>query len=388
MRILHYLARIRVAHGGVVRAVLNLCGGLAARGHDVTLASLDDADVPAAWRRGEPGVPRSVRLPGRLLPLDLLGPRALAALVGEVRAADVLHLHTPWARENLQLATLARLVGTPYVLTLHGMLNDHAMSVRGPKKRAYLRLVGRRLLGGAAVIHSTCGGELVQAAPRLPHRRTVVAPLLMDRRGWMPPPGPELARQRYPFLAGPEAVLLFVGRVHPLKRVHRIVAAAAQLAASGLAVRVVIAGDEVADYGAEVRTTARRLGLESRVHLLGHTRGPLKVSLYQAADVFVHPSEQENFGFVIPEALASELPVVTSRAVDLWPELEASGGVVVVPEATVGALAGAVGGLLADPLERRAMGRRGRDWVWEYLDPGRVSAAYEGLYRQAMGGAS
>ena len=63
MRILHYHAGIRLAQGGVVRAVLDLAGGLATAGHEVCLATPDDADVPEPWRREGEGRPRVLRTP-------------------------------------------------------------------------------------------------------------------------------------------------------------------------------------------------------------------------------------------------------------------------------------------------------------------------------------
>jgi len=53
MRITHFLTRFNLADGGVVRAVLDMCQLLAARGHEVTVLTCDDTDVPESWKRGE-----------------------------------------------------------------------------------------------------------------------------------------------------------------------------------------------------------------------------------------------------------------------------------------------------------------------------------------------
>ena len=123
---------------------------------------------------------------------------------------------------------------------------------------------------------------------------------------------------------------------------------------------------------------AKRLG--GSVEFLGFVSGREKVSLYQAADLFVLPTHQENWGFVLLESLACSTPVVTTRGVDIWPELEASGGAVIV-EPTAGAVAGAVTELLGDRKRRRVMERRGRRWVLENLDVARVVGQYEQLYQ-------
>jgi glycosyltransferase involved in cell wall biosynthesis len=115
------------------------------------------------------------------------------------------------------------------------------------------------------------------------------------------------------------------------------------------------------------------------VRFLGFVSGVEKVSLYQAADVLVLPTSQENWGFVLVESLACGTPVVTTKGVDIWPELQSSGGALIVP-AEARAMAEAVGGLLSDPARRRAMGEIGRRWVFETLGADRVARGYEAMY--------
>jgi glycosyltransferase involved in cell wall biosynthesis len=121
--------------------------------------------------------------------------------------------------------------------------------------------------------------------------------------------------------------------------------------------------------------------LEGHVVFPGFVTGQEKVSLYQAADVFVLPTSQENFGFVLFEALAAGTPVVTTRGADTWPELERCGGAVIVP-ADADAIAEVVGALLDDPERRATMGQCGREWVFGNLDGERVIEAFEQLYAE------
>ena len=53
MKIVHYKGSLELEKGGDVRAVLDMCGELAERGHDVPLLTCDPADAPADWRTGE-----------------------------------------------------------------------------------------------------------------------------------------------------------------------------------------------------------------------------------------------------------------------------------------------------------------------------------------------
>jgi glycosyltransferase involved in cell wall biosynthesis len=120
-------------------------------------------------------------------------------------------------------------------------------------------------------------------------------------------------------------------------------------------------------------------GLDDRLHFLGFVGGTKKISLYEAADVFVLPTSQENWGLVLTESLACRTPVITTRGVDIWRELQDSGGAVIV-DFDPDALAAAIRGLLDDPEARQAMGSRARSWVLETLNPDRVIEQYYALY--------
>jgi glycosyltransferase involved in cell wall biosynthesis len=60
--------------------------------------------------------------------------------------------------------------------------------------------------------------------------------------------------------------------------------------------------------------------------------GDAKWSAIQAAEVFVLPSHQENFGIAVVEALALGVPVLISEKVNIWREIEADGAGLVEPD--------------------------------------------------------
>ncbi|VAX39537.1 hypothetical protein MNBD_PLANCTO03-437, partial [hydrothermal vent metagenome] len=132
---------------------------------------------------------------------------------------------------------------------------------------------------------------------------------------------------------------------------------------------------------AEIRTRAAPLG--DRVRFLGFVTGLEKISLLQAADLFVLPSHQENFGYALFEALAAGTVVITSRDVDTWPEVvESGGGIAITRDATC--LADTIESVLSDPSRRAEMEVAGRAWVLKNLHPNAVVARYEALYHSVM----
>lgn len=381
MKIVHYLTRFVLADGGVVRAVLDLAAALAAKGHEVVALTYNDADVPADWRSGRAGVPRLVTLDSPRGRLGLLPRPSLVRAAEALRGADALHLHTPWEPSNPQLAAAAHRAGAPYIVSVHGMLDDWCMTQATAKKRLYLALRGRRFLEGAACVHCTAQAELEQAHKWFPNGRGGVIPLVFDLAPYADLPGPEAAQRAFPTLADARLKLLFLSRIHPKKGLEVLIDAAALLVSEGLDLTLSIAGTGDEAYVESVQQRAER-ALGDRAAFLGLVTGADKLSVYQAADLMVIPTSQENFGFVFTEALACRTPVVTTRGVDIWPELETSGGASIA-QATPQAVAGAVGKACADRATLIRMGELGREWVFRELDGVRVVERYEGLYADA-----
>ncbi len=111
-----------------------------------------------------------------------------------------------------------------------------------------------------------------------------------------------------------ERIILFVGRIEPLKGVDILINAAAMLESDVECSVLIVGGDESSKAQvAELRDLARDRGIEHRVAFVGavdHDKLPL---YYNAADVCVVPSHYESFGLVAVEAMASGVPVVASR---------------------------------------------------------------------------
>ena len=83
-------------------------------------------------------------------------------------------------------------------------------------------------------------------------------------------------------------------------------------------VALVMAGPD--QSGGELQKRAGR-----NVIFTGMLEGSMKWSALKAAEVFVLPSHQENFGLSVVEALACGTPVLISDRVNIWREIEADG---------------------------------------------------------------
>ena len=236
------------------------------------------------------------------------------------------------------------------------------------------------MLDGAAAVHTTAQGEKDQALVWVPQAEVRVVPLLFDLAPFQTMPGPAPVTKAFPDVITDEPLILFLSRLHVKKGIELLIDAVADLEARSIPGRVVIAGGAYQQsYEDELQAIVKARGLAHRIFFLGFVTGIEKISLYDAADLFVLPTSQENFGFVLFEALAAGLAVITTKGADTWPEMKASGGAVIV-DPDPKALADSMERLLADPDLRTEMGRNGRAWVFENLSAESGVAAFEDLY--------
>jgi glycosyltransferase involved in cell wall biosynthesis len=122
-----------------------------------------------------------------------------------------------------------------------------------------------------------------------------------------------------------ELVILFLGRIDQVKGFPVLLPAFKRLLMSGIKARLLIVGPDSRGYGAKVRRMVDDLGLASNVQLQPAVVGEDKIGLMRAADCFVLPSLQENFGNAVVEAMQQGLPVVISNGVYICDSVERAG---------------------------------------------------------------
>ena len=160
--------------------------------------------------------------------------------------------------------------------------------------------------------------------------------------------------------------ILCVGRLVPEKGQAVLLDALADLRSRGVDATVTLVGDGDSRHALE--STARRLGLDDHVHFAGAVGQDDILAHYRDADVFCLPSFAEGVPVVLMEAMATELPVVSTHITGI-PELITDGesGLLVRP-GRADLLADALARLAADPDLRRDLGRAGRAAVLAAFD--------------------
>ncbi len=169
---------------------------------------------------------------------------------------------------------------------------------------------------------------------------------------------------------GPEPLLLYVGRLQPIKGLETLLQAMTRL--DGSTRLLIIGGDQDEPdngHAAHLRERVAALGLARRVRFLG-TQPQRRLRLfYAAAEATVMPSSYESFGMVALEAMACGSPVVASRVGGLTTTIKDGVTGHLVPEGDPAALASHLDRLLRDRHERDRLGAEAVRWAAEHRWP-------------------
>ena len=276
----------------------------------------------------------------------------------ESKKFDLIHLHGMWSPLLVIAALIAKRKGITLIISPHGGLEPWALRNKYYKKLLAMKIYQSAILRSASLLVATADQELwnlrklgyQQPIAVLPHGVYV-----------------DMAVQRE--MQNEIKTFLFLSRIHPVKGLLDLVEAWAIVKQSGW--RIVIAGADVEEHLAIVKALIRKRDLESDFEFCGFVDGERKQACFDQADVFILPTHSENFGIVIAEALANELPVITTTAAP-WSDLvQHRCGWWVKPGVT-GISSAMVEAMAREPSELKQMGHRGRQLVvakysWEKI---------------------
>jgi glycosyltransferase involved in cell wall biosynthesis len=385
LRVLHVISSVSRLRGGPSVSVHNMLKAARRRGIAVDLVTTDDdggrarLDVPldrSVEREGQ-----SMRFfPRQTIKYEFSAPM-LRWLRAHVSQYDIVHTHGLFGWPPLAAAWCARAAGVPYIMRPAGVLDTWGMRNKSRLVKALsVRLVEGPLLSSAAAVHFTTPLEEARAAELALRIRPIVLPTGVD----IHTSPEELSEPADAPALGESRMVLYLARIHPIKRIDVLLRAYAALE-SGRSTALVIAGDGDAALIGRLKQLAAELGLGSDVHWVGFAHGALKRWLLSHASVFVLPSDSENFGIAVVEAMNAGLPVIVTEGCGLA-EFVRLHGAGTVTDGTVGGLQAALARLLANAEQRRAMGEAGREAAQRELSLDAFGARLENLYRSVLAG--
>ena len=377
MRVLHVTSSADPIGGGVIESVRQIGLHLEGQGYHSEVACLDCPDAP--WLKGFP------------LPIHALGPsrtsyRFSATLLPWLRANaprfDAVLVHGLWQYGSFAVWSALHGTETPYYVYPHGMLDPwfkRTYPLKHLKKTLYWPWGEYRVLRDARAVLFTCEEEkrLARQSFHLYRAREEVVPL-----GTAPPPEDTVKSRAaflaaWPTLAG-KRLLLFLSRIHVKKGCDLLLEAFAKVADSDPALHLIMAGPDRDGLQEVLQQLARSLGIEERVTWAGMLSGEQKWGAFYAAEAFVLPSHQENFGIAVAEALACGLPVLISNKINIWREIEQDGAGLVANDDVAGTTQMLEKWLIFDSTAKQEMGRAAIACYRKHFD---IARMYESLLR-------
>jgi glycosyltransferase involved in cell wall biosynthesis len=175
--------------------------------------------------------------------------------------------------------------------------------------------------------------------------------------------------------------VLFLSRLHPVKSLELLLDAWPSVIRQSPSARLVIAGDGEPTYVRTLQERAHLFGLS--VSFTGHVEGAAKNELLERAAVFVLPSQHENFGIAVLEAIAAGLPVVLTGEVQLS-EFVSEHCLGLVVERSAPALAEAIVHVLEDVALRKRCATDGPMLVARTFSPSLIGSSLLQMYRFAI----
>jgi glycosyltransferase involved in cell wall biosynthesis len=293
---------------------------------------------------------------------------------------EILHIHGVFSHVTTAAASIARRHDVPYVLRPAGTFDEACYrSNRWWLKEAFASLFTKRDLRKAASVHATSDAEAQTLRRLVPGDRVAVIPHGVE----LPPLERVQAAQplyeAFPNLRG-QRIVLFMSRLAPKKRPELVVQSMAILRRAGWDLKLLIAGHD-AGQEATTRAAVRRCGLDDSVLFVGFLQGDLKRAALAAAEVFVLPSLDENYGVAVVEALAHGTPAVVTPEVAAHTYVDRSGSGRTV-DGTASAIASGIAAVISN--DARTLGTRGRDFVEQNLSWPAVNRHLEWLYERLL----
>ncbi len=332
--------------GGPPVKVRALSKGLAQRGHQVTVLTADwglekrmqtqEGKItaersPFGWRRHENGV-QAIYLPtwARYRTVSW-NPAVKRYCRARLQNFDVVHIFGLYDLLGPAVAAACRKRNLPYLLEPIGMFVPIVRNLW--LKQLYHLAWGRRMFQGANGLIATSNQELEELAAGGVSRTKIV----LRRNGVeLPALWPERGAFRRAHGISPDAKLvLFLGRLAVKKSPDLLLRAFGELLkrSAEIPIMLVFAGPDEGGMEAQLDQMASQLGVRSRVQFIGPIFDQAKWAAYRDADVFVLPSQNENFGNTAAEAVAAGTPVIVTEQCGIAPLLADEAGLVVPHDA-------------------------------------------------------
>lgn len=312
MKVLQTIAGFGTLYGGIATCTYDLISAMYSFGFPIDLLTLEvknKSDV--LMGKDEDWI--------KALPNDAMTPYEYSKNISyylQNNEYDLYHTNGLWMYCNHMTCSMARRKHKPYIITPHGMLYPAALKRSYWKKWPLIQLCFRKDINRADCLHVTCKAEMEHVRQFGYRGAIAVIPNPASRPGYLK----EIAVAKSSFMGCSRLRKFgFLGRLHPIKKIENLLYGLVGLP-HPQDCELVIMGKGDDEYEQFLRSETKRLGLENRVQFCGFVNGRDKYEqLAQLSCLFV-PSDFENFGMIVTEALSVGTPVMASLGTP-WEEL-------------------------------------------------------------------
>lgn len=296
--------------------------------------------------------------------------------------ADIIHIHEFWHYVGFSAYKAAKFFNKPYVISIHGALSPWALAVKKTFKKAYSRIIMKKMLVEASAIHCLTADEAFQLSDYGINNITRVIP-----NGVNPPSRVDKKAfrryldQRYPNLNN-KIIIVFLGRIHKGKGLDLLAEAFGELLHNhGDEVRLLMIGPDEG-YKETVQDILAKYNATDKCIFSGQLTGYDKTAFLGGSDIFTLPSYSEGFSMAVLEAMAVGLPVIISDHCHFPEVVDSSSGVII--DANVTQLLNALKMLVSDSSLRNDMGVNGRELALEKFTWDIVTEKMLALYQDIL----
>jgi glycosyltransferase involved in cell wall biosynthesis len=363
MKIVQVVGAIEPELGGPSIGAVGLHSALVAEGAHVVLCSTDRG-APDEWLDDvRPASPLSrVRLGKLGRPRQFLASLELLRILWvETRGSSLVHVHGQYFAPHIYAYVCSRLRRIPLGVQVHGALEPYQRAQSKFRKGVYNAIVGTRLLRAASYVLFATDTEADRAADVVRTQQQLVCAL----GAYLEPVRDSDALSKFGEAFGDTdrgKRVLFLGRLAKKKRLDVLIEAWSLIHRETDA-RLIIAGPDGELTAGEVRDQCRKQGIQQSVAVLGPVYGQEKSALFAQCGTFVLPSENENYGIALFEAMLSGAHIVSTPEVGAAEHARRAGALVEVPAGDAAALAGALEEALTNTAATHASGRRAMEYA-------------------------
>lgn len=328
------------AYGGPAKLVYDTSKYFAKSGHQVTVYTSDSydeknrmpnekyvTDIPNLTVRYFKNINNNLAYMYNIF----LTPGILIKSLIEFGKFNIIHLHDFYTAQNVWISLLAKIYNKPYILSVHGCLEEQRLAQRSLFKKIFLALFGKMLLSNAAFLVATSPNEQIAYENYgISKSKIIFFGHGVDPNEFITNIDKITAKKRFS-LSQKDIIVTFLGRIHKIKGLDNLIKAISLIKRPNI--HFIIAGSNDG-YLPQLKKDIQKNKLQKRITLLGTCFGEEKSQLFKASDIFVYPSYSEGFSLGILEAAAAGLPLIITTGCHFDQVKTRKAGIIVEPNAS------------------------------------------------------